>query len=36
MTETAYDGPMCCEACTCTTSHSSKPPVDTPLADTEE
>lgn len=28
MTETEYDGPNCCEACTCTNSHSSKPPVE--------
>ena len=21
------NGPMCCDECTCTTSHSSKPPV---------
>ncbi len=28
MTE-EYTGPLCCAGCTCTTSHSSKPPATT-------
>jgi hypothetical protein len=29
MTEATANGPLCCDTCTCTVSHSSKPPVDT-------